>query len=68
MLTEEMKSIIRTYPVGFVASVNADGTPNLSPKGTFVVLNNTQLAFGHIRSPGHHWQYRPAPHDRSEFP
>ena len=26
--------------------------PNLSPKGTFVVLNNTQLAFGHIRSPG----------------
>ena len=52
MLTEEMKSIIRTYPVGFVASVNADGTPNLSPKGTFVVLNNTQLAFGHIRSPG----------------
>jgi len=52
MLTEEMKSIIRTYPVGFVASVNADGTPNLSPKGTFVVLNDTQLAFGHIRSPG----------------
>ena len=52
MLTEEMKSIIQTYPVGFVASVNADGTPNLSPKGTFVVLNDTQLAFGHIRSPG----------------
>ena len=52
MLTEEMKSIIRTYPVGFVASVNADGTPNLSPKGTFVVLNDMQLAFGHIRSPG----------------
>src|SRR6478609_9025252 len=52
MLTEEMKSIIRTYPVGFVASINADGTPNLSPKGTFVLLNNTQLAFGHIRSPG----------------
>lgn len=52
MLTEEMKSIIATYPLGFVASVNRDGTPNLSPKGTFVALNDKQLVFGHIRSPG----------------
>jgi uncharacterized protein len=51
MLTEEMKSTIATYPLGFVASVNKDGTPNLSPKGTFVVLNERQLVFGHIRSP-----------------
>src|SRR5687767_14744247 len=51
MLTDEMKTIIATYPLGFVASVNRDGTPNLSPKGTFVVLNDRQLAFGHIRSP-----------------
>src|SRR5262245_1934859 len=52
MLTEDMKAIIATYPLGFVASVNRDGTPNLSPKGTFVVLNDRQLVFGHIRSPG----------------
>ncbi len=52
MLTDEMKSIIATYPLGFVASTNKDGTPNLSPKGTFVVLNDRQLVFGHIRSPG----------------
>ncbi|QIG50043.1 pyridoxamine 5'-phosphate oxidase family protein [Nordella sp. HKS 07] len=52
MLTEEMKAIIATYPLGFVASVNRDGTPNLSPKGTFVMLNERQLVFGHIRSPG----------------
>lgn len=52
MLTEEMKAIIATYPLGFVASVNRDGTPNLSPKGTFVMLNDRQLVFGHIRSPG----------------
>lgn len=51
MLTEDMKSIIATYPLGFVASVNKDGTPNLSPKGTFVALNERQLVFGHIRSP-----------------
>src|SRR5262245_53064720 len=52
MLTEDMKSIIATYPLGFVATVNKDGTPNLSPKGTFVALNDRQLVFGHIRSPG----------------
>jgi len=52
MLTADMKSLITTFPLGFVASVNKDGTPNLSPKGTFVVLNDRQLAFGHIRSPG----------------
>jgi predicted pyridoxine 5'-phosphate oxidase superfamily flavin-nucleotide-binding protein len=52
MLTDDMKSLIATYPLGFVASVNKDGTPNLSPKGTFVVINDRQLVFGHIRSPG----------------
>ena len=52
MLSEDMKSIIATYPLGFVASVNKDGTPNLSPKGTFIALNDRQLAFGHIWSPG----------------
>lgn len=51
MLSEDMKAIIATYPLGFVASVNKDGTPNLSPKGTFVVLNDRQMVFGHIRSP-----------------
>ena len=51
MLTADMKAIIATFPLGFVASVNRDATPNLSPKGTFVVLNDRQLVFGHIRSP-----------------
>jgi uncharacterized protein len=51
MLTADMKAIIAIYPLGFVASVNRDATPNLSPKGTFVVLNDRQLVFGHIRSP-----------------
>ena len=34
-----------------MASVNDDGTPNLSPKGTFVILDDAHLGFGHIRSP-----------------
>jgi predicted pyridoxine 5'-phosphate oxidase superfamily flavin-nucleotide-binding protein len=51
MLTNELKAIIAANPLGFVASVNADGTPNLSPKGTFVILDDAHLGFGHIRSP-----------------
>ncbi|MGE3831388.1 MAG: pyridoxamine 5'-phosphate oxidase family protein [Parvibaculaceae bacterium] len=52
MLTAEMRAIIEAYPLGFVASVNADATPNLSPKGTFIVLDDAHLVFGNIRSPG----------------
>ena len=32
--------------LGFVATVSATGEPNLSPKGTFVVLDDRTLAFG----------------------
>jgi hypothetical protein len=51
MLTSALKAIIAANPLGFVASVNDDGTPNLSPKGTFVILDDAHLGFGHIRSP-----------------
>jgi predicted pyridoxine 5'-phosphate oxidase superfamily flavin-nucleotide-binding protein len=47
MLTADMKR-----SVGFVATAAADGTPNVSPKRTFVVLDNVTIAFGEIRSPG----------------
>ena len=52
MLTDEMQTLIRRYSAGAVATVNAVGTPAVSPKGTFVVLDDRTLAFGHIRSPG----------------
>ncbi|MDE0203391.1 MAG: pyridoxamine 5'-phosphate oxidase family protein [Rhodospirillaceae bacterium] len=52
MLTDEMQTLIRRFSAGAVATVNADGTPSVSPKGTFVVLDDRTLAFGHIRSPG----------------
>lgn len=47
-----MMQLIREQRLGFVATVNEDGTPNLSPKGTFVVVNAATVAFGEIRSPG----------------
>jgi uncharacterized protein len=52
MLTADMKRIVREQRLGFVATVNTDGTPNVSPKATFVVLDDSTIAFGEIRSPG----------------
>ena len=51
VLTDDMKRIIDEQRLGFVATVSADGTPNLSPKATFVVLDDETLAFAEIRSP-----------------
>ncbi len=52
MLTQEMLALIGNFSAGSVATVNADGSPSVSPKATFVVLDQQTLAFGHIRSPG----------------
>jgi predicted pyridoxine 5'-phosphate oxidase superfamily flavin-nucleotide-binding protein len=52
MLTGDMKRIVQEQRLGFVATAAADGTPNVSPKGTFIVLDDATLAFGEIRSPG----------------
>jgi predicted pyridoxine 5'-phosphate oxidase superfamily flavin-nucleotide-binding protein len=52
MLSPDMKRIIEQQRLGFVATAAPDGTPNLSPKGTFVVLDDATIAFGEIRSPG----------------
>ncbi|UHD45760.1 pyridoxamine 5'-phosphate oxidase family protein [Aureimonas altamirensis] len=52
MLTQEMKDIIEKQRLGFVATVSEMGEPNVSPKGTFVVIDDNTLAFGDIRSPG----------------
>lgn len=52
MLTEEMTKLISEHRAGMVATVNDDGTPSVSPKATFVILDDKTLAFGNLRSPG----------------
>jgi hypothetical protein len=52
MLTEGAKALIATFPLGFVATVTAEGRPAVSPKGTFLVLDDACIGFGNIRSPG----------------
>jgi predicted pyridoxine 5'-phosphate oxidase superfamily flavin-nucleotide-binding protein len=51
MLTADMKRIVKEWPLGFIATTSSDGTPNVSPKGTFAVLDDRTIAFGEIRSP-----------------
>ena len=34
-----------------VATINSNGSPSVSPKATFVILNDRTIAFGNIRSP-----------------
>ncbi len=52
ILTDDMKRVVREQRLGFVATVCADGTPNLSPKGTTAVWGDDHLVFADIRSPG----------------
>src|ERR1700688_231849 len=50
-LTADMKRVIAEQKLGFVATVGADGTPNLSPKGTMQVLDDDHIIFADIPSP-----------------
>jgi predicted pyridoxine 5'-phosphate oxidase superfamily flavin-nucleotide-binding protein len=50
-LTEDMRRIVDEQRLAFVATVNADGTPNLSPKGTIAVLDDEHLVFADLASP-----------------
>lgn len=52
MLSPQMQDLIAAFPLGFVATVTADGTPAVSPKGTFLAVDDHTIAYGDIRSPG----------------
>ncbi|MEM8814163.1 MAG: pyridoxamine 5'-phosphate oxidase family protein [Pseudomonadota bacterium] len=51
MLTAAHKRLIEDHRLGFVATVDETGSPNLSPKGTFLVHDDETVLFGEIRSP-----------------
>src|SRR5215212_3498954 len=50
-LSLDAQRVVEEQRLGYVATVNDDGTPNLSPKGTIAVLDDSHLAFCNIRSP-----------------
>lgn len=51
VLTADMRAVIQAARLCFVATVDADGRPNLSPKGTIGVWDATHLFFLDIASP-----------------
>jgi hypothetical protein len=51
MLTDAMQAAVRAERLAYVATVNADGTPNLAPKATMTVLDADHLVFADIASP-----------------
>lgn len=51
MINQSTRDLIARFPLGFVATVTPGGRPAVSPKGTFLVVDDTTVAFGNIRSP-----------------
>lgn len=52
MLDDDMKAIIAQANLGFAATVNLDGSPNLSPKVTIRPYDDNHLIFANLASPG----------------
>lgn len=50
-ITDDMRRIIEDAGLSYVATVSPDGWPNLSPKGSVKVYDDTHIAFMDIASP-----------------
>ena len=50
-LDADMQTLVRRTLLCFAATINADGSPNLSPKSTLIVHDDEHLLFANIASP-----------------
>ncbi len=50
-LTEAAKKIIGEFGPALIATANKEGKPNVSPKGSFRVLDDEHVIFANIASP-----------------
>ena len=48
---DEIRNFVNFQKLGYVATISSDGSPNLSPKGTIAILDDSRLVFANIRSP-----------------
>ena len=51
IIEPNIKDFVNFQKLGFVATVNSDNTPNLSPKGTVRVWDDENFIFADINSP-----------------
>ena len=49
-LTQELKDLIETNRIAYVATVDQNGAPNVSPKSTFSILDDETFVFAEIMS------------------
>jgi predicted pyridoxine 5'-phosphate oxidase superfamily flavin-nucleotide-binding protein len=52
ILTDEMKRVVTEIQLCYAATGSPDDKPNLSPKGSITVLNDDELGFADLASPG----------------
>jgi hypothetical protein len=50
VLDDDMQRVVGEQRLAYIASVCPDGTPNLSPKGTTAVWDDSHLVFAHLHS------------------
>ena len=50
-LSEEAKKIVGEFGPALIATANKEGKPNVSPKGSFRVLDDEHVIFANIASP-----------------
>jgi uncharacterized protein len=51
VLSEEAKTLIKDVHPGFIATASLSGRPNVSPKGSFRILDDEHVIFADIHSP-----------------
>ena len=50
-IPKDIKNFVNFQKLGYVATISNDGTPNLSPKGTIAIIDESTYVFADIRSP-----------------
>ena len=50
-IPDNIKNFVNFQKLGYVATISKDGTPNLSPKGTIAIIDESTFVFADIRSP-----------------
>jgi hypothetical protein len=50
ILTQDIKDLIETNRIAYVATVDKNGAPNVSPKSTFSIMDDQSFVFAEIMS------------------
>jgi len=50
-ITQDIKNFLKQQKLGFVATINENNTPNLSPRGTIFGWDAEHIIFADIKSP-----------------